>query len=54
MGAGLLLHAMKTCRNNLCIVDDEAVTLVEVVQNIIKMAMIDGTCISIHNKKAGI
>ena len=54
MCASTRLLAMQACRDDLRIVDDEAVTLMKIVDDVIKMTVIDLACEAVHHQKPAV
>ena len=54
MCAGTGLLAMETCRNNLRVIDHEAVALMKIIDDIIKMTVVDLAGEAVHHQKPAV
>ena len=52
MSSGLLLDTVKSCRDNLCVIDDQAVSRLKVIDNVIKMFMFNVSGIFVHHQES--
>ena len=52
--AGILLHAQQTRRDNLRFVDDKRVAGVEVINDIVKMLMLQRAVLAVDNHQAAV